>query len=113
MNKKIKKLSITLALLYLLQNDNYALAETNNYTNIFNEQNDLSNQYGANQEVFDYHFNKLIIDELIWNEIQNYFPIENFDSYDEAIYFYKRYFNIIAECGCGYVAIANSIFNYF
>ena len=75
--------------------------------------NDLSNQYGANQEVFDYHFNKLIIDELIWNEIQNYFPIENFDSYDEAIYFYKRYFNIIAECGCGYVAIANSIFNYF
>ena len=32
MNKKIKKLSITLALLNLLQNDNFALAETNNYT---------------------------------------------------------------------------------
>lgn len=45
--------------------------------------------------------------------LQKYFPIDNFDSYEEAIYFYKRYFNIIAECGCGYVAIANSIFNYF
>ena len=42
MNKKIKKLSITLALIELLQNNNYDITETNNYSNIFNEENDSS-----------------------------------------------------------------------
>ena len=112
MNKKIKRLSLTTALIHLLQND-YCLAKDKSLSNIFNEQNNLTGQYGTNQLDFYYHFNNLIKDPLILDEVQKYFPRNKFDSDEEAMFFYNKYFKVIADCGCGYTAVINSIFEYF
>lgn len=80
---------------------------------IFDEENIETSQYGANQDDFDYHFNELIKDPLIYNELQKYYPINKFSSTSSAMYFYKELFNIIADYGCGYVCVANKVFHYF
>ena len=46
--------------------------EVNNIS-IFNDINEETNQYGANQIVFKSQFNLLINDHLIWEELQKYF----------------------------------------
>ena len=45
---------------------------TGKYKNIsiFDDENIKSKQYGANQRVFDTNFEKLIVDPLIWEELQ-------------------------------------------
>ena len=80
---------------------------------IFDEENRKSFQYGGDQETFVNNFEKLIKDERIWNEMQKYFPVSSFGSYDKAMFFYKRYFEFIFDSGCGYVAAVDRIFKEF
>lgn len=110
----IKKLSITLALIKLLNSGSVAFAinKTNN-TYIFNDKNIETVQYGGNQKDFNNKFDILIQDPLIWAEVQKYFPITEFESEKDAMFFYKKYFYQIYFFGCGHVAVVNSIFDYF
>ena len=89
--------------------------ETGEYTNIsiFDEENIESKQYGANQRVFKHNFDTLINDPYVWEEIQNYFPKEMFESIDEAMFFYQKYFEIIYDSGCGYAAACDYVFQLF
>ena len=80
---------------------------------IFDKDNTKSYQYGGNQKAFKYNFNSLISNPLIWDEMQLYFPISDFDSYEKAMEFYRSYFNTISNCGCAYVGVTNKIFETF
>lgn len=107
--KKVKKLVLTMALINLLQGS--CLADDVSY--IFNKNNVATKQYGGNQLDFECKYSSLIKDSLIYEEMQKYFPKEKFNSCEEADFFYRKYFQLINNNGCGYVVIANSIFNYF
>ena len=79
----------------------------------FNDENTSSRQYGGNQLDFSRKFDSLINDPYIWNEIQKYYPVEDFASIDHAMDFYKIYFDVITNYGCGYVAVADRVFDEF
>ena len=65
MKKKIKKIALTIALIQLLQS-NFALAKEDiSFSDIFNQKNDITKQYGGNQGDFSLNFNKLINNPLI------------------------------------------------
>jgi len=80
---------------------------------IFDNDNITTHQYGASQRVFKFKFDKLIREPLIWEEMQKYYPVSKFESEEDALFFYQKYFEIIYECGCGYAAAANYVFHYF
>ena len=81
---------------------------------IFDDENEFEmNQYGASQMAFKDSFDNLIKDPLIWEEMQKYYPIDSFDSEDEAMEYYERYFNNITKTGCGFAAAANIVFKEF
>ena len=71
------------------------MAKENNFSDIFEINNDKSKQYDANQEDFAYHFNELIGDPLILEEVQKYFPRDKFETKEEALFFYKNHLGII------------------
>ena len=54
---------------------------------IFDDENNNILQYGGNQTDFKYKFQELIKDKLIWEELQKYYPLELFDSEEEAYFF--------------------------
>lgn len=87
---------------------------TNTYSNIsiFDMQNIDSAQYGASQKAF-YNFNELINDSKIWEEMQKYYPVESFNSMDDAMEFYEKYFTIVAKTGCGYAASTDFVFQSY
>jgi hypothetical protein len=91
------------------------MASDNNHGIIsaFDEENIKTKQYGASQRDFSFDADKLVKDYLMWNEMQKYYPVEKFTSPEEAAAFYKSYFNIIAETGCGYAAACDVVFKYF
>lgn len=68
---------------------------------------------GGSQEDIYKNFDELIKNQVIYDEMQAYFPISEFDTYEEAIGFYKAYFHNISKNGCGYVAWVNVIFHAF
>lgn len=80
---------------------------------IFNYNNIYSKQYGANQGALSNSFNKMINDPIIFDEMQKYYPISEFKSFEEAMFFYSKYFDIIKDFGCGYAAATNFIFRIF
>ena len=80
---------------------------------IFDKRNIISHQYGASQLVFKTHYHRLINDSLIWDEIQNIFPWQEFETKEYAKLFYKFYLGTISECGCGYAAATNYVFRMF
>ena len=80
---------------------------------IFDTDNIQTNQYGASQTDFLKRFKEIIKDPIIWEEVQRYFPVGDFTDEEEAMFFYEKYFEQIAECGCGYAAAANRIFRIF
>ena len=80
---------------------------------IFDEENISSNQYGASQRVFQTRFYNLISNPDIWEEVQNHFPLKDFNSKDEALQFYKTYFDFIDDNGCGYAVAVDYIFRLF
>ena len=84
----------------------------NQMISIFDEDNSKSNQYGANQRAFG-RCKYLLNNQYIWDELQEYFPVESFSCQDEAISFYKSYFKIISKCGCGYAVACDFIFQAF
>ena len=90
-------------------------SETGEYkpVSIFDKVNNKFDQYGASQQVFRDNSDKLIQDSYIWDELQKYFPVEQFDEYEDAIFFYKKYLDIIYDCGCGYAAAANFVFHMY
>ncbi|MBP5679329.1 MAG: hypothetical protein J6X28_05860 [Bacilli bacterium] len=113
-NQAIKRLSLYLAAIELFA---YGLirpgkGEIETIT-IFDIGNIQSHQYGANQQDFRKHFEQLIEDPLIWNEMQKYYPVEDFESEEEAYFFYQKYFDLIYDSGCGYAAAANLIFRLY
>ena len=79
----------------------------------FNNRNLLSDQYGGNQMDFINNFDDLIKDPLIWEEMQKHYPVSEFASEECAMDFYREYFRLLAECGCGYVATADKIFHAY
>ncbi len=79
----------------------------------FDFNNTYSIQYGGNQFDFEKNFDNLINNPYIWNEIQKYYPVLTFASNEHAMDFYKIYFNTIADCSCGYVAVADKVFHQF
>ena len=89
--------------------------ETDEYeiVSIFNVVNISSHQYGASQTDFKDYFRWLIEDPLIWEEVQKYYPIDSFDDPSDAMFFYEKYFAVIADCGCGYAAAADYVFHLF
>ena len=89
--------------------------ETKEYHNIsiFDDENLDSFQYGSNQRDFKKNFDSLISDPLIWEEMQSYFPEEKFESHEEAMFFYEKYFELIFDSGCGYAAACNFVFHMF
>ena len=88
MKKKIKKIALTIALIQLLQS-NFALAKEDiSFSDIFNQKNDITKQYGGNQGDFSLNFNKLINNPLIleivvssWGERFLYGSSESSDNY--------------------------------
>ena len=90
-------------------------AKAREYHNIsiFDDENIASHQYGASQRDFKNHFEELISDPLIWDELQVYFPESDFESHEEAVFFYQKYLYLIYECGCGYAAAADYVFHTF
>ena len=80
---------------------------------IFEPENIYFKQYGASQQDFRDRFRELIEEPVIWDEMQKYYPVEKFDDYDEALFFYKLYFDIIYDCGCGYSVATNFIFRIY
>jgi hypothetical protein len=88
---------------------------TKEYSNIsiFDEDNIASLQYGADQNVFRSKFDELIKDPLIYKEVQKRFPIERFENEEDAMYYYRLYFDLIYANGCGYAAGTNYIFKLF
>ncbi len=90
-----------------------ASEENHGVISIFDEENIKTKQYGANQKVFSLFDDDFVKDVFIWNEMQKYYPKEMFSSRDEAIAFYKSYFNLISETDCGYTAACNVVFKYF
>ena len=80
---------------------------------IFDKENLSSHQYGASQRVFRFNFDELMKDPLIWEEMQKYYPVDSFESEEEAMFFYEKYFNLIYDCGCGYAAAADYVFHMF
>lgn len=98
---------------YIVNENKTSIKGHNKDISIFDIENNKTCQYGANQRDFDYRFEELISNPRIFEEVSKYFPIESFDSYDEALYFYKKYFEIIANCGCGYAAACNYAFRLF
>ena len=95
---------------YLRRDDKTGEYET---IKIFDTQNIISQQYGANQRVFDTKFSKLIEDPYIWEEVQKYFPVERYSCLEEAMVRYKKYFWYIYDSGCGYAAAADFVFRLF
>ncbi len=83
------------------------------YISIFDIENSYNEQYGGNQQDFELHFDSLIRDKYIWNELQKYFPESYFGSHEQAMFFYKKYFKKIADNGCGYIAAINKVFMEF
>ena len=80
---------------------------------IFDIDNIRTNQYGASQIDFNRRFDYLIKEQKMWREVQNEFPLRDFDDYQDAMDFYRDYFNQIGACGCGYAAATNTIFQIF
>ncbi len=80
---------------------------------IFDIDNIRTNQYGASQIDFNQRFDYLIKEQKMWQEVQNKFPLRDFDDYQDAMDFYRDYFNQIGACGCGYAAATNTIFQIF
>lgn len=132
MRKITKKISLFLAVFQLFslsssaEEDTFVLIKepykyqrldnkTNEYKtiSIFDYENIKSSQYGANQLAFKNNFDVLINNSDIWKEVQSVFPLETFDSIDEAMFFYQKYFEIIYDNGCGYAAAANYVFRLF
>ena len=90
--------------------------ETNEYSviSIFDDRNALSNQYGASQRAFDeQYFYRLLNDDLIAEELNNQLSKLKFNSLEHAQLFYKFYFTTISECGCGYAAATDFVFQLF
>ena len=89
--------------------------DTNSYNDIsiFDMENCETHQYGANQNDFKKNFSSLIDDPLIWKEMQEDYPVSFFDNTMEAREFYKNYFMLIYQCGCGHAAATNRVFKYF
>lgn len=88
---------------------------TGEYHNIsiFDDENISSYQYGANQIDFEKKYKKLIQDPLIFEELQRYFPIGEFSSEEEAYFFYQKYFQLIADCGCGFAVVTDAVFHAY
>ena len=80
---------------------------------IFDDCNISSQQYGASQIDFKKRFDLLIEEPLIWKSLQNYYPEKDFASKEEAMFFYKEYFENIYKCGCGYASVANYVFHLY
>ena len=79
----------------------------------FNHDNIYSEQFGANQNVFYENFPELIKEVLIWAEMQKYFPVSRFPSYEYAMDFYNFYFKKIAASGCGYATLVDRVFQEY
>lgn len=90
-------------------------SDTGEYENIsiFDEENLKSHQYGASQRVFRNNSDELVKDPLIWEEMQTVKPVETFECIEDAEFWYKKYFDVIYECGCGYAVAADYVFHYF
>ena len=84
-----------------------------NPISIYDLENDDIDQFGASQSPFYYNFYELMEDPLIYAELQKYYPEDSFDSIDEAMDFYERYFSVIEYTGCGYAGVTNMIFKEF
>ena len=80
---------------------------------IFDKENIRTRQYGANQMVFETKFDELMENPYIWEEMQKYYPVSGFQSLEEANFFYRKYFELIKESGCGYAAATNLVFRMF
>ncbi len=83
------------------------------YVYVFCDANISSNQYGASQTAFERDSLTLMNDNLIWEELQKYFPVNDFKNSTDAKNFYVKYFLLISKYGCGYAAVANSVFQAF
>ena len=104
-------------LVYAIQNSILVYQRFNNNefvpVSIFDDENTKTNQYGASQSDFNSRFSYLLEESLIWEEIQKYFPLSNFDNMDDAKLFYRSYFDQIGAVGCGYAAATDYVFRLF
>ena len=89
--------------------------ETNELSDIsaFDDENISSKQYGASQRDFKYHYEDLLEDPLIWEEMQKYYPAKNYETIEDAKYIYEKYFENIYINGCGFAAAADFVFHLF
>lgn len=90
--------------------------DTNEYRKItiFDKENTFLHQYGANQGDFrSAHFYSLIKNPIVLDEMKRMFPLEEFETREEATLFYRYYFDIIAKEGCGFAVAANYVFRMF
>ncbi|MBQ9279536.1 MAG: hypothetical protein IJ215_00590 [Clostridia bacterium] len=78
---------------------------------IFAEENISSRQYGASQGALEKI--EMLQDPQILEELQAYFPINEFETEEETMFFYKKYLALIARDGCGYAAATNLVFEKF
>lgn len=112
-NRKILSMLFAIGFTFLPISDALGDGEKSAVISIFAEENNETKQYGANQKVFKKYFTELINDPYVWKEMQKYYPEKNFSCHEEALAFYKSYFGIIYDCGCGYAVACDVIFKYF
>ena len=73
---------------------------------IFSKFNIYTGTYGGNQDYFDFHTDELLEDEWVSNFLKEKYP--DADELDYCLFFQQ-----LTNCGCGYVAMSNFIFDQF
>ncbi len=77
---------------------------------IFSEENKASNTYGGDQTIFN--DTSLLEDPTVVKIIENSAAGDKV-KYEDYPELYEYYITRINDCGCGFVAYANTIFNYY
>ena len=108
-NKKLKVVDDKYMLIY----NEKTFVDNMDSLSVFNKTNTISRQFGGNQGAFKTDFNNLINNPYIWEEMQYCYPISLFPSENYAMKFYELYFDLISRRGCGYVSMANRVFQEF
>jgi hypothetical protein len=115
-NKRILSFIFAIGLTFapfLVKGDSVEKNSSGQYVLIFSDDNIHDSQYGASQKCFASDNVNLLCDDLIWNELQNYFPVSEFENTSAAKDFYIKYFQLINQGGCGYAVAANIAFKAY
>ena len=95
----------------VLPNQNILVSESAKYT-IFDDETDKT-FYAGNTINFISEVDQIIKSPKVWMELQKYYPVSEFASLDDAMDFYRIYYQIVMNSRSRYVAVVMRIFQAF